>query len=323
MKKIYITIIVICALSIAAFFYFLPKNEERNDIYYRRLVTYENIEYKSIEGKALTLDIIQPTNQEYDENPVLVYVHGGGFTEGQKSDLTLDLRRDIVDSLLDLGYTIVSVEYRLLNSSNHFDVNIVDVKDAVRYLYSVADEYNLDTDNVGIWGNGTGAYLALTAAYSPSGLYLGDYQLRNYQIDIKYVINFSGMTEIASLYNPDTMSDTELMEAQDIFDIYYGNETFDIRNLTTSDLTEISKHDPTYFVSVDTVKTLIIHGRADEVIDMSQADILHEKLVEYSIQHNYYEILAANHELNNIPISEESLIIGYFITFVQEQYNLN
>ena len=48
MKKIYITIIVVCTLSIAAFFYFLPKNEDRNDIYYRRLVTYENIEYKSI-----------------------------------------------------------------------------------------------------------------------------------------------------------------------------------------------------------------------------------------------------------------------------------
>lgn len=319
MKKIYITIIVLSFVGIGLFFYFLPKNQERNEIYYRRLVTYENIEYKSIEGKSLTLDIIESNSQEFDKSPVLVYVHGGGFTEGAKSDLTLYLRRNIVDYLLDAGYTIVSIEYRLLNETTHFDANIVDVKDALRYLFSVADTYNLDTDNFGVWGVGSGAYLALTAAYS-GGLYLGDYSLRNYPIDIKYVINFSGITELATFYDPNSMSDTELFQAQDIFDIYYGNEAFDIRNLTESDITEISKHDPTYFVSVDTIPTLIIHGLSDLEVDISQADKLHEKLVEYDIDNNYYEILAANHDLNNIPISEENLILGYVTTFIEEQY---
>ncbi|MCK5732261.1 MAG: alpha/beta hydrolase, partial [Tenericutes bacterium] len=161
MKKLYITIVVFSIIGIALFFYFLPRSIERNDIYYHTIVTHEDIVYKSVRGDELTLDIIMPTTDIYTETPVLIYIHGGSFTEGSKSDLTMDSRRDVVTDILDAGYAIVSVEYTLLNGDYTFPDNIIDVKDSLRFLVSVSDEYNLDTDNFGIWGMGAGGYLAL------------------------------------------------------------------------------------------------------------------------------------------------------------------
>ncbi|MCK4551626.1 MAG: alpha/beta hydrolase [Tenericutes bacterium] len=320
MKKLYIIIVVLSVIGIALFFYFLPRSRERNDIFYHTIVTYEDVIYKNVKDDELTLDIIMPTTEVYSETPVLVFIHGGSFTEGQKSDLTMDLGRDIVTDILDAGYAIISVEYRLLYGDNVFPNNLIDVKDSLRYLISVSDDYNFDIDNFGIWGEGSGGYLALTAGYSASGVDLGDYTLRNYSYDIKYVIDFSGVTEISSLYDLEIMNNQELSEIQGILDELYGTAEFDIYNLSVLDYASINLYSPISYVSVDTIPTLIIHGASDEIVDLSQSDLLVTKLDEYNIEYEYHKILGANHDLNNIISSEIESIKAYVLEFMEGYY---
>ena len=320
MRKIFIAIAVLSALGIALFFYFLPQNRERNDIYYRSIVTYENIEYKSVGGVALTLDLIIPENSEYDSYPLIIYVHGGYFTDGDKSDLTLDNKRETVNLLLANGYAIASVEYRLLDVDTHFPSSIIDVKDSIRFLYSVAETYNLDTNNFGLWGNSAGAYLALTAAYSADGLYLGEYTLREYSSSVNYVVDFYGPSELGSVYDVNEMTTLELADKQKLLDYLYGKDQYDIYNLTDNDYEAMKIYDPLSYVSVDTIPTLIIHGTLDETVDISQSDLLEAKLIEYDIEYEYHKILSGNHGLTNIDESEQIQINNYFLDFLDEFY---
>ena len=320
MKKLYIIIGALSIIGIALFFYFLPKSRERNDIYYHTIVTHEDVVYKSAKGDELTFDIIMPTTEVYSEIPVIIYIHGGSFTEGSKSDLTMDNRRDIVEDILDAGYAIISVEYRLLNGDNNFPDNLIDVKDSLRYLFSVSGDYNFDTDNFGIWGTGSGGYLALTAGYSASGTELGDSTLTEYLYDVKYVIDFFGVTEIGSLYDIETMDNKELADTQDNLDELYGTGVYDIYNLSETDYASINLYSPITYVSVDTIPTLIIHGTADEIVDLSQSDLLETKLDDYGIEYEYHKILGGNHDLDNIVGSEIDSIKSYVLDFIESYY---
>jgi len=319
MKKIIAVIILLSITGIVLFIVFLPKNLDRNEILYRSLVTYENVVYKTIDEESLTIDILMPTRNVYDTVPVVIYIHGGNFTGGDKSDLTKDIREDMVPEILDAGYAIVTVNYRLLNENRHFPTCIVDVKDAIRYIYFVSETYNFDETNLGLWGNSAGAYIALTAAYSPSGNYYGDYELRSESTDVNYVIDFYGPTEISTMKDIQTMNTDELIETQTLLDTLFGG-IYDVYDLSPADYTTMSVHDPLSYVSNDTVPTFIIHGVIDDQVNINQSRILMTKLDEYDIDYEPYEILGGEHGLINVSPATKEVIITNVLNFIKDNY---
>ncbi|XMB72657.1 alpha/beta hydrolase [Mycoplasmatota bacterium WC30] len=321
MKKIIAIIVFLAAAGIVAFILYLPQSRDRNEIFYRSLVTYEDVVYKTASGENLTLDILMPSVDVYDTIPVVIYIHGGDFIDGDKFDLTHDSREDTVPKILAAGFAIVSVNYRLLDDENNFPSCIIDVKDSIRYINSVVSTYNFDPDNIGIWGNGAGAYLALTAAYSPSGLYLGESDLRSYSSDVNYVIDLFGPTKMSEIKSVDLMSSTELVTAQDELDVLYGDGVFDIYNLTETDYEVMSTYDPISYVSDDTVPTLIIHGTADTSVNLSQSILLETKLIEYSIPYEFYQILGGEQGLANISDSQTTQVSSYILDYMIDNYS--
>lgn len=121
---------------------------------------------------AWKLDIAAPKERGDAPRPAIIYLHGGGWTKGDK-------RGQGTGSLLELaskGFVCVSVNYRL-------DVDkqacIEDVKCATRWLRAHAKEYNVDPDRIGAAGNSAGAHLALMLAVCPASAGLegdGPYQ---------------------------------------------------------------------------------------------------------------------------------------------------
>ena len=76
LKKVFIIIITICAIGIALFLWYISSGIDRNEVYYKTLVTYEDVVYKVAEEKQLTLDILMPAHFEHDQIPVVFYIHG-------------------------------------------------------------------------------------------------------------------------------------------------------------------------------------------------------------------------------------------------------
>lgn len=111
------------------------------------------------------LDLYMPTDKGTGPFPTVVWVHGGGWAGGEKGDINnteikIDQFRDL---LLDNGYAIAAVEYRLMPKVK-FPVPMQDVAAAVRYLKSHSGEYGLDPDRFVLGGDSAGGHLATMTA---------------------------------------------------------------------------------------------------------------------------------------------------------------
>ncbi len=108
-----------------------------------------DIEYASIGGKSLRLDLYLPAQHG---TPLLVYVHGGAWRSGSKSSVP-------VLKLLNRGFAIASVDYRL-STEAVFPAEAHDIKAAIRFLRAQATHYHYDGTRIGIIGTSAGGHLA-------------------------------------------------------------------------------------------------------------------------------------------------------------------
>jgi acetyl esterase/lipase len=112
--------------------------------------------------RAEKLDLYLPATPPAGTlSPAFVWIHGGGFTVGDKAQV-----RDVsvATSLSSAGYVVASINYKL--GAGAFPMNIGDGKNAVRFLRAHAAEYHLDPDRIAVGGGSAGAYLALMVGFT-------------------------------------------------------------------------------------------------------------------------------------------------------------
>jgi len=136
---------------------------------------------------ALKMDVYTPVGDTVSNRPVVVYFHTGSFLPplisggitGSLSDSTLV---EICTRLAKMGYTAIAATYRLGWLPTATDENvrrstllqaayrgIIDARTCIRFLRkSVAESgnpYKIDPNRIALWGQGTGGYITLGAAY--------------------------------------------------------------------------------------------------------------------------------------------------------------
>jgi len=123
------------------------------------------LQYKSIIGinaNLLSLDIYN-YSQSATPKPVVIYVHGGGWRQGDKSQ-QLDNKLRLFNSL---NYIFISINYRL--SPSPFDIlnparikypdHNNDVADAVKWIYDNIGSYGGNSQKIALLGHSAGAHL--------------------------------------------------------------------------------------------------------------------------------------------------------------------
>src|SRR5690349_10681054 len=93
-----------------------------------------NLEYGRAGGSALLLDLYLPPRGD-GPAPILLWIHGGGWDEGDRHDRT-------AVPLTAHGYAVASIDYRLSGQAT-FPAQIEDCKAAVRWLRTNARRYGL------------------------------------------------------------------------------------------------------------------------------------------------------------------------------------
>ncbi|HYV94369.1 MAG TPA: alpha/beta hydrolase fold domain-containing protein [Chitinophagales bacterium] len=122
------------------------------------------------EEDTLKLDTYEPDSTIDYLRPVIIYVHGGGFTGGDK---TTDKAATFGNYFAKCGYLCASINYRLYidngqDTIDNFQVVYMgtqDAKSAVRFFRKHAIEYCVDTSKIFMIGTSAGASLCLSAAY--------------------------------------------------------------------------------------------------------------------------------------------------------------
>ena len=126
-----------------------------------------DLTYSTVSGfRPLTLDLYLPAAQASGGAPVIIYVHGGGWTSGHtRHSGAFENWPGVLASLAGRGYVVASINYRL-SSEAPSPAAEQDVKSAVRWLRANAARFGVDKRRIGIWGGSAGGTLAALAGTS-------------------------------------------------------------------------------------------------------------------------------------------------------------
>ncbi|AZA79482.1 alpha/beta hydrolase [Chryseobacterium sp. G0186] len=253
----------------------------------------ENIVYKTNKkGDSLTLDLYAPKNISAEKFPVLIYVHGGGWVEGDKEIHADDYVENTIKKLIAKQYAVISINYTLLNDKTHFPLPLEDTKDAIRWVRKNAEKYHFDTNNIGLFGASAGAHLSLLAAYTPENTFIGSPELSSYSTKVNYVIDHYGPADLNTLFHTKLgtipvamigLMSQKIVSLQQ--NLVKGLSGYDLKKDQGRAIDYLETISPVNFVSGG-VPTLIVQGNNDKIVPLSQSKKLHRKLNRAKIQNS-------------------------------------
>lgn len=118
-------------------------------------------------GQPLQLDLYRPAGG--GDVPVCVYLHGGGWARGSRTDRAQSRLFPVAGS----GVAVASIDYRLTDTAT-FPAQLEDARAAVRWLRAHGAEHGLATRRIGAWGASAGGHLAALLGLCPDQGDLGD-----------------------------------------------------------------------------------------------------------------------------------------------------
>jgi len=278
------------------------------------------------EGDSLQLDVFYPDSLlAVQKAPVIVVIHGGGWVDGNRSLETIPYMVEFRRRFNANGFIVASIDYTLPSKNVHFPSPIVDCKDAVRWLRANSAQLGIDSENIGLWGGSAGGHLALLAAYTDDDVWKGEPGLASYSAKVDYVIDNFGPTDLNALFRPNVGLFSKLLAK------IFMPELLGIREKLMFALTghslktekpqlmeSLSLYSPINYVSSRPVRTLIIHGSADNVVPIRQSKNLAELLQKNNIPFKFITVKKGDHGLNNISDQEMVLLIKQTIAFVTQ-----
>ena len=255
------------------------------------VVIEPDIAYRPGDSKSWRLDLVRPRGQGGPLRPAIVFVHGGGWRNGDKRARTF-LEGAI--RYAQKGYVCVTVNYRLTGEAP-FPACIEDVKCAVRWLRAHAEKYNLDPERMGGYGNSAGAHLVAIL-----GLVKPDAGLEG---DGPYQDQSSLLQAVCASATP---TDFNLFPRPRATDPKFANDKYDGAKLATlsSPLTHVRKDAPPF---------LLIHGTADRTVNVKHSDTFAEALKKAGATDlTYLRIEGEGHGVFNLKAAETGPAMAAF-----------
>lgn len=231
-------------------------------------------------GRRAKLDIYRPRGVDLTDAPVLVQVHGGGWTIGSKEQQGLIL----MNRMAARGWVCVAMNYRLA-PKHPFPAQIVDVKKAIAWTRQHIGEYGGDPSYLVVTGGSAGGHLAALAALTPGD---ADYQPGFEQADTSVAgcVPFYGVYDMAGL--------TGERHATAMRDYFLGPRVF--RKNPTEHRDDFVAASPLARVNADAPDFLVLHGANDTLVDVGQARAFVAALREVSkATVTYHELRGTQH----------------------------
>lgn len=130
-----------------------PKNRLANTL---PKPTHANVQYGSHERNVF--DFWQAKSEK--PTPLAIFIHGGGFVGGDKSNLNART----LNELLDAGISVAAINYRFVQHAP-LPAAHEDSGRALQFLRSKSNDWNIDKTRVGGFGGSAGAQLVMYLAF--------------------------------------------------------------------------------------------------------------------------------------------------------------
>ena len=201
--------------------------------------------------------------------PVIVYVHGGGWTRGDKTN-------GPAFPFAAKGYAVASINHRF---SQHaiFPAQIHDCKAAIRWLRANASKYSLDPDHIGVWGSSSGGHLvALLGTTAGVKELEGPGGNAEQSSRVQAAVDWYGPTDFLTVGPKDTRTNLLGGDPQENKD-------------------KAVKASPMTYVSKDAAPFLIMHGDKDSTVPISQSGTFAQALQQAGAEATFVIVKGAGH----------------------------
>ena len=273
----------------------------------KAVTVHRNLEYAP-HGKRGMLDIYLPADPEarVEKAPVLLQVHGGGWTIGTKDQQGIPL----MQYLAAKGWVCVAINYRLA-PRDPFPAQIEDVKRAIAWIKEHIAEYGGDPEYLVITGGSAGGHLSALAA-----LTAGDptYQpgFEDADTSVQAAIPHYGVYDFAASTG---MRKSELMR-----DTFLAPKV--VKKRWSEDPEVFEAASPLLRVGVDAPDFFVIHGTHDTLVPVEQARMFVELLKERSKRTVVYaELPGAQHAFDVFPSIRSAHIVRAIDRYVHWHWN--
>ncbi len=246
---------------------------------------YTDISYG--EGEANKFDLYVPADSSKERYGLVVFIHAGGFTGGDKADDT-----QILQWLCSKGYVAAGINYTLFGDE-HPEASVysqsMEIKKSMPYVVAEAEKLGYHIDEMAIGGGSAGGCHALLYAYRDA---------ETSPVPVKMVFEAVGPS---SFYPEDWKSyglDQSDDAAKGLFGAMLGREIKAEFGTPEYD-EEIKDISALLWINENSVPTLVAYGKYDKVQPYEGSVRLLKALEDNGVPHDYYLCEHSGHGLQN------------------------
>jgi len=283
----------------------VPGRSDENPPFDRKV----DVVYGRKYGTALTMDVFTP--KAHPNGAAIIWVVSGGWFSGHDA-----INPAPIAEFLNRGYTVFAVVH---GSQPKFTIPEIlqDMHRSVRYIRYHAKDFQIDADRIGITGGSAGGHLSLMqGTASDTGNPKAPDPVDRVSSRVQAVACFFPPTDFLNYGKPGeiALGCGTLAGFKAPFDFHeldparkYFVPVTDVDKIVATGR-QIS---PAYHASSDDPPTLIIHGDADRLVPIQQAELILDKLKSAGVETKLVVKKGAGHGWANL-LSDMTIIADWF-----------
>jgi acetyl esterase/lipase len=247
--------------------------------------------YGHKDGLAMTLDVLKPKSGA--NGAAILYMVSGGWVSRWAPPKE---SADRFQFLLDRGFTVVIVRH---GSSPRYHVPdaVSDVRRAVRFVRHNAKQWGVDSNRLGVHGGSAGGHLSLVLGLASD---TGDPSAEE-----PFMRESNRVASVVAYFPP-----VDLRTMARGAGPATPGQRFPALNFEKEKAADIS---PILFVTPDDPPTLLIHGDADELVNISHSQRMFQALQENRIKSTFITLPGAGHGFRDADAQKaQAALIAWF-----------
>ncbi|MFT4887346.1 MAG: acetyl esterase/lipase [Pseudohongiellaceae bacterium] len=225
-----------------------------------------DVVYGHKDGMALVYSVLQPENAN---GAAIVFMVSGGWYSRWSEPATYE---NMFSDMLDSGFTVIPVHH---GSAPRYHVPdaYADVSRAIRHIKINADLLGIDANRIGVTGGSAGGHLSLMIGMdSDSGLNGNRDPIMRAANDVAAVVAYFPPVDLREIAGP--------------------NDRFPALNFDADKAAAIS---PILHADAGDPPTLLIHGDADDLVDISASITMYAEFQKQNVESNFITIPGGQH----------------------------
>lgn len=266
-----------------------------------------DIAYDPAIGRRGLLDVYSPAGGVPDGGaPVLLQVHGGGWTIGNKDQQGIPLMQHLASK----GWVCVAINYRL-SPRSEWPAHVVDVKKAIAWIRANIADHGGDPDYVAITGGSAGGHLVALAALTPGD---ATYQpgFEDADTSVQVAVPHYGVYDLAG-----STGSRAAVLLRDRFLAPYV-----LRRRYADDPEVFEQASPILRITPEAPDFFVVHGTYDTLVPVAQARAFVERLRSVSKRSVVYaELPGAQHAFDVFPSIRSSHVVRAIDRYLHWHWN--